>query len=118
MPEAVAGARPPSMGLGDEIAPALEEVRSSRSFNLIASRAVVMHHKTQRPVQFEITPTTRDAVQRWIKTAGVKSDDLLFPSRMHGSRSHLGTRQYARTSAPPWPVGRTSGSSVRAQNEG
>ena len=29
----------------------------------VASRTVVMQHKTQRPVQFEITPATRDAVQ-------------------------------------------------------
>jgi hypothetical protein len=27
----------------------------------VAARAVVMQHKTQRPVQFEITPATRDA---------------------------------------------------------
>ena len=52
----------------------------------VASRAIVMQHKTQRPVQFEITPTTRDAVQAWIN---------LFPSRIHES-PHLGTRQYAR----------------------
>ena len=61
----------------------------------LASRAVVMQHKTQRPVQFEITPAARDAVQKWIKAAGLKSDDFLFPSRMHSS-PHLGTRQYAR----------------------
>jgi integrase len=61
----------------------------------VASRAVVMQHKTQRPVQFEITPTARDAVQKWIKAAGLKSDDFLFPSRMRSS-PHLGTRQYAR----------------------
>ena len=54
-----------------------------------------MQHKTQRPVQFEITPATRDAVQKWIKQAGLKSDDFLFPSRIHDS-PHLGTRQYAR----------------------
>jgi hypothetical protein len=30
----------------------------------VASRAVVMRHKTQRPMQFEITPATRDAVQK------------------------------------------------------
>ena len=60
-----------------------------------ASRAVVMQHKTQRPVQFEITAAARDAVQRWIQTAGLKSDDFLFPSRNHVS-PHLGTRQYAR----------------------
>jgi site-specific recombinase XerC len=54
-----------------------------------------MQHKTQRPVQFEITPAARDAVQKWIKTAGLKSDDFLFPSRIHHS-PHLGARQYAR----------------------
>jgi integrase len=61
----------------------------------VASRAMVMQHKTQRPVQFEITPATRDAVQKWIKLAALKSDDFLFPSRIHDS-PHLGTRQYAR----------------------
>ena len=61
----------------------------------VASRAVVMQHKTQRPVQFEITPATRDAVQKWIKQAGLKSDGFVFPSRIHDS-PHLGTRQYAR----------------------
>ena len=42
----------------------------------VASRAVVMQHKTQRPVQFEITPAARDAVQKWIKAAGLKSDEM------------------------------------------
>jgi hypothetical protein len=32
-----------------------------------------MQHKTQRPVQFEITAATRDAVQNWIKLADLKS---------------------------------------------
>ena len=54
-----------------------------------------MQHKTQRPVQFEITAVARDAVQKWIRKAGLKSDDFLFPSRIH-SFPHLGTRQYAR----------------------
>jgi integrase len=54
-----------------------------------------MQHKTQRPVQFEITPATRDAVHKWIKQAGLRSDVFVFPSRIHES-SHLGTRQYAR----------------------
>jgi integrase len=48
-----------------------------------------------RPVQFEITPATRETVEAWIKQAGLKSDDYLFPSRVHAS-PHLGTRQYAR----------------------
>jgi integrase len=61
----------------------------------VASRATVMQQKTQRPVQFEITPATREAVQRWIRQAQLKSEDFLFPSRVHGS-PHLSTRQYAR----------------------
>ena len=61
----------------------------------VAVRAVVMQHKTQRPVQFEITQVTRDAVQKWIKHAGLKPENFLFPSRIHNS-PHLGTRQYAR----------------------
>jgi hypothetical protein len=54
-----------------------------------------MQHKTQRPVQFEITPVTREAVQKWIKQSGLRSEDFLFPSGVHAS-PHLGTRQYAR----------------------
>ena len=61
----------------------------------VASRAVVMQHKTQRPVQFELTAPTQDALQKWIKAAGLKSENFLFPSRLHNS-PHLGTRQYAR----------------------
>ncbi|MBN9368297.1 MAG: tyrosine-type recombinase/integrase [Comamonadaceae bacterium] len=61
----------------------------------VASRATVMQHKTRHPVQFEITATTREALQQWIKTAKLKSEDFLFPSRLHKS-PHLGTRQYAR----------------------
>ena len=61
----------------------------------VANRAMVMQRKTQRPVQFEITPTTREALDAWIGHAGLKSEDYLFPSRLHGS-PHIGTRQYAR----------------------
>jgi hypothetical protein len=61
----------------------------------IASRSMVLQQKTQRPVQFERTTFTREAVEAWIQSAGLKADDCLFPSRLHGS-PHLGTRQYAR----------------------
>jgi len=61
----------------------------------VASRAIVMQQKTQQPVQFEITPATRDAVEEWIRVANLGNDDFLFPSRIHHS-PHLGTRQYAR----------------------
>jgi integrase len=61
----------------------------------VAARATVMQHKTQRAVQFELTPATREAVQAWINRVGLKPEDFLFPSRIHGS-PHPGTRQYAR----------------------
>lgn len=63
--------------------------------SLVAARAMVMQQKTQRPVQFEITEQTRESLLAWIRAAGRRSDDYLFPSRIHGS-PHLSTRQYAR----------------------
>ena len=63
--------------------------------NRIASRAIVMQKKTQRPVQFEITEQTRDAVAAWIAAAHLKPEQFLFPSRVSAS-PHLSTRQYSR----------------------
>ncbi|WP_338334335.1 tyrosine-type recombinase/integrase [Xanthomonas euvesicatoria] len=61
----------------------------------MASRAMVMQQKTGRPVQFEITQSTREAVQALITHAGLKASDFLFASRVSDS-PHLFTRQYAR----------------------
>jgi integrase len=61
----------------------------------VAPRAIVMQQKTQRPVQFEITEQTREAVAKWIQRASLRPKDFLFPSRLHDS-PHLSTRQYAR----------------------
>ena len=52
----------------------------------VARRAIVMQKKTQRPVQFELTEQTRDAVAAWIATAHLKPEQYLFPSRMSESR--------------------------------
>ena len=60
----------------------------------IAARAIVVQ-KTSRPVQFEITESTRSALAEWIRLSGLASDGFLFPSRVHAS-PHLSTRQYAR----------------------
>jgi integrase len=70
-------------------------VRDIYHGNQIAPRAIIMQQKTHRPVQFEIMPSTREAVGTWIKQANLKSEDYLFPSRIHNS-PHMGTRQYAR----------------------
>ena len=61
----------------------------------VSPRAIVMQQKTSRPVQFESTQATRDAVTAWIKKTKLVNDDFLFPSRVHES-PHLGTRQCAR----------------------
>ena len=51
----------------------------------VASRATVLQQKTQRPVQFEISLVNREAVEAWIRKAGLKSDDYLFPRRVRRS---------------------------------
>jgi integrase len=61
----------------------------------VASRASVVQRKTGRPVQFEITAQTRDALCVWIRQANLSASAFLFPSRLHRS-PHLSTRQYGR----------------------
>jgi integrase len=70
-------------------------VRDVSRGNDVASRAIVMQQKTQRPVQFEITEQTRESLTTWISCASRRPDDYLFPSRLRSS-PHLSTRQYAR----------------------
>lgn len=61
----------------------------------IGSRATIIQRKTGRPVQFELTKQTRDAIAAWIERARLRNDQFLFPNRMRRS-PHLSTRQYAR----------------------
>ena len=70
-------------------------VRDVTHGSQLLSRAMVVQRKTQRPVQFELTEPTRTAVAAWISKEGLKSEDFLFPSRLHNS-PHVSTRQYAR----------------------
>lgn len=71
------------------------KVRDISHGSQISSRAIVMQQKTKRPVQFEITESTRKAVRDWIDQAKLTAEDALFPSRLHDS-AHLSTRQHAR----------------------
>lgn len=61
----------------------------------IFARATVWQQKTKRPVQFEITEGTRQAVLDWVRARALRPDDYLFPSRSR-SGGHLSTRQYGR----------------------
>jgi integrase len=60
-----------------------------------AARTVVLQQKTRRPVRFEITAGTREALEVWVKQAALKPEGYLFPCRGEPSR-HISTRQYAR----------------------
>ena len=61
----------------------------------VGSRAMIMQQKTHRPVQFEITARTREAVSKWIRRTNLGHTDFLFPSRLYRPM-HLSRRQYAR----------------------
>jgi len=58
-------------------------------------RAMIVQQKTGRPVQFELTEQTREAVNAWVARRSLDAGVYLFPSRVH-DRPHLSTRQYAR----------------------
>jgi integrase len=59
------------------------------------NRAAVRQNKTGRPVRFELTEQTRQAVDDYIRAVGKKPGEYLFSSR--GSRDRcMSTRQYAR----------------------
>ena len=61
----------------------------------VAQRAMVVQRKTGRPVQFELTEQTRDAVGAWVAKAHLQPGQCLFPSRRKVS-AHISTRQYER----------------------
>jgi integrase len=58
-------------------------------------RATVRQRKTGRPVKFELTEQTRQAIEDYLRTSGKKVGEFLFPSRRHSGRC-ITTRQYAR----------------------
>lgn len=64
----------------------------------VRSRATVMQRKTGRPVQFEITEKTREAVGRGLEKKDLHKGVPLFPSRVN-RRKPMTTRQYARLPA-------------------
>jgi integrase len=58
-------------------------------------RAIVRQKKTGRPVKFELTDQTRQAIDYYLKVAGKKPEESLFTSRSGNGRC-MSTRQYAR----------------------
>ena len=76
----------------DFVALRMEDVAPS---GYAVDRATVRQKKTGRPVRFELTKQTRQAVDDYIKAAGKKPDEILFNGRGDRDRS-MTTRQYAR----------------------
>jgi len=58
-------------------------------------RATVRQKKTGRPVKFELTDQTRQAVDDFLKEAGKRPGEYLFTGRRGRDRA-MTTRQYAR----------------------
>ena len=58
-------------------------------------RATVRQKKTGRPVRFELTEQTRQAVDDYLQAAGKKPGEFLFTGR-RGMGQCMTTRQYAR----------------------
>lgn len=59
-----------------------------------ADRATVRQKKTGRPVKFELTESTRQAIDDYLRITGKKSGEYLFTGRRLSG--HMTTRQYAR----------------------
>ncbi len=58
------------------------------------ARATVRQKKTGRPVRFELTEQTRQAINEYLVASGRKAGDYLFSGRRSGQS--MTTRQYAR----------------------
>jgi integrase len=59
-----------------------------------ADRATVRQKKTGRPVKFELTESTRQAIDDYLRVTSKKSGEYLFTGRRW--TGHMTTRQYAR----------------------
>ena len=60
-----------------------------------ADRATVRQKKTGRPVRFELSEQTRQAIDDYLKAANKRPGEFLFTGR-RGANASITTRQYAR----------------------
>ncbi len=61
----------------------------------IRPRSTVLQQKTGRPVPFEVTDATKEALVRWLEVRRARGSEWLFPSRTRNG-DHVSTRQYSR----------------------
>jgi integrase len=60
-----------------------------------AERATIRQKKTGRPVRFELSEQTRQAIDDYLKAANKRPGEFLFTGR-RGANASMTTRQYAR----------------------
>jgi integrase len=60
-----------------------------------ADRATIRQKKTGRPVRFELSEQTRQAIDDYLKAADKRPGEFLFTGR-RGPQTNMTTRQYAR----------------------
>jgi len=73
-------------------------VRDVAPHGYTLARATVRQSKTGRPVKFEITEQTRQALDEYLRTTCRSAGEFLFSGR-NGRGDRLSTRQYARLPA-------------------
>jgi integrase len=88
-------------------------VRDVFAAGRVKERASIAQRKTRRPVRFEITDNTRQALEQWIATAEMRGAEFLWPSRFHDS-PHISTRQAGVTHAEVAEVLREEGAATGA----
>ena len=76
----------------DVVAIKVEDIAAS---GYTADRATVRQKKTGRPVRFELTEQTRQAVDDYLKVANKRPGEFLFTGR-GGTERNMTTRHYAR----------------------
>jgi integrase len=76
----------------DVVAIRVEDVAAS---GYSADRATVRQKKTGRPVRFELSEQTRQAIDDYLKAANKRSGEFLFTGR-RGPETSMTTRHYAR----------------------
>lgn len=69
------------------------KVRDVSRSGTVLSRTMIRQQKTQREVQFEITPKTQQALSQWIFTNQLEMADYLFPSHRRKGQ-HLSYHYY------------------------
>src|SRR5262249_49432286 len=75
----------------DVVAPKVEDVAPA---GYRVERATIRQRKTGRPVKFEVTEQTRQAIEDYQRASGKEPGEFLFAGRRHSCRC-MTARQYA-----------------------